>query len=206
MDLDTFVSIDVETSGFGKDAQILELGVAHFWKGKVVRRWSSLVCPIGISFEDEHVKQALAVNNIPIESLKYSALTFKKTCQRLELELGEPLWVAHNAAFENRMLAQEYERLAQAGIPVSPVAPELFVCTKELDLLINPGQKGHKLEELIQRWGTPGMASHRALDDAEACGHIFAAMLEKVALPWERFREFYSRKQTLQWFRSMHGL
>jgi len=203
MDLDVFVAIDVESSGFGKDAQVLEVGIAHFWKGKVVRRWSSLICPMGLSFTDEKVAAALAINKIPIESLMYSALTFKKTCARIEMELGEPLWVAHCADFDKRMLLQEYQRM---GMDDLPVKPDLFVCTKELDLLINPGERGHKLDDLVRRWGTPGGGTHRALDDAEACGHIFAAMLEKVSLPGERFKEFYDRKQTLQWYKTMHGL
>lgn len=202
-DLDTFIAIDVETSGFGKDAQILELGVVHFWKGKVVRRWSSLVCPLGLSFEDEGVKRALAVNQIPIESLMYQAFTFKKTSPRLELEIGEPLWVSQNAAFEDRMLRQEYARLGHADLPVRP---ELHVCTKELDLLLNPGIKGHKLEDLASRWGVEFKPTHRALEDAEACGHIFARMLDKAGLTASQFRDFYSRRQTLQWFKTINNL
>lgn len=202
MDTDTFLSIDIESSGFGKDAQILELGVVHFWKGKPVRKWSSLVCPLNLSFTDEKVAAALAVNKIPIESLMYSALTFKKTCERFEAELGEPLWVMHCSDFDMRMLRQEYERLGRD----MPFPPELLVCTKALDLLLNPGLKGHKLEDLITRWGTPGASAHRALDDAEACGYIFAAMLENASLTGDQFKEFYERKQPLAWYKQINGL
>jgi DNA polymerase-3 subunit epsilon len=201
MDCENYVAIDTETSGFDKSAQILEVSVIHYWRGVVVRRWSELVCPFGISFEDEHVKAALAQNKLSVEALMYKAYTFKKVRERLEQEINEPIWVIQNAEFDLRMLQQEYNRL---GIEMPK--PQYVFCTKILDELINPDEKGRKLEDLCRRWGVENMSEHRAFGDAQAAGDVFAKMLQVLPKDFADLVEFYQRRQTLQWFKAVRNL
>jgi DNA polymerase III alpha subunit (gram-positive type) len=200
MDCENWVSIDTETSGFGKDAQILEVSVIHYWRGIIVRRWSELVCPVGLTFDNEHVKEALAHNKISIEALMYKAYTFKKVRERLESEISEPIWVIHNAAFDTRMLAQEYERLELSF----PQAPFIF-CTKIFDELINPADKGRKLENLCSRWGVQNISEHRAFGDAQATGDIFSKMLQVLPQDFDELLEMYETRTTLSWWKSVRN-
>lgn len=198
--IDVFVAIDVETSGFSKEAQILEVAVMHFWQGRIVRRYSELVCPVNLTWEDEKIKQALAVNGLSVEALMYGASTFRKMHERFESEVSEPYWVIHYSDFDLRMLQQEYDRL---GLPMPK--PERVFCTKKLDELIHPNNKGHKLEDLCTRWGVMNPSTHRAFGDAEAAGQIFSKMMEVLPQDPEELGEFYDRGQTLQWWNTIRG-
>ena len=198
--IDVYLSIDVETSGFSAEAQVLEVAVVHYYRGQVVRRYSELVCPVGLTFEDEKVKQALVVNKLSVEALMYGASTFKKVRERFEQEVSEPVWVMHNAEFDTRMINYEYTRL---GVPFP--RPQYVFCTQTLDELINYGEKGHKLGDLCKRWDVMNKSEHRAFGDAEACGDIFTKMLGVLPPTLEEIADFYSRKQTLQWYNSIRS-
>ncbi len=195
MDCDTYIAIDTETSGLGSDAQVLEVSVMHYWRGRVVRRWSALVCPMNLSWEDEKVKEAMAINKLSIEALMYGAETFEKMHQRFEQEVSEPIWVMHNASFDMRMLHQEYTRL---GLPF-PEPSQVF-CTKKLDALIHPEGKERHLYNLCERYGVVNASPHRAFGDAQACGDIFAKMLEVLPSKFEDLLEMYRRDTPLSWF------
>lgn len=201
MQVDTWIALDVETSGFGRDAQILEVAVVHFWKGRVVRRWSELICPIGLSWTDEKIVKALEVNKLSVEALMYGAATFKKVRERFELEVTEPIWVMQSAMFDHRMLFQEYERLG-----LEMYKPQYIFDTVEWDKLINPNESGRKLEDLCDRWHVINPSPHRAFGDAEACGLIFGEMLGVLPQDIDELEDMYNRRETLAWRNKIRSL
>ncbi|MBT3191433.1 MAG: hypothetical protein HN341_02650 [Verrucomicrobia bacterium] len=99
----------------------------------------------------------------------------------LRNRLEGPLLAAHNAATENRYLAQAF--------PLHP--PCQWIDTLKLVRIAYPTLRSHKLEDLIARMQlaerlemlVPGRSSHDALYDAVACALLLEAILQ---LPgWE---------------------
>jgi len=176
---DVVIAFDTETTGLKSDAEIVELGVVHYYKGKKVREWSSFFCPRFADRNNPDVQKAMQVNGIDWDKLLTHAPTFRKMAEAVEAEMSEAVWVAHNADFDVRMLRQEFARLER------PMAfqPELVLCTKNLDFVLSPGQAGYKLENVAKRWGVVQDGAHRAIVDAQACGDVLAKMIESGKLP-----------------------
>lgn len=186
MTLDLFVALDVETTGFGPSAHVIEVGVVTFEKGEVVRSWSSLLHPAGVDWDSSKVQEALAINHIKREDLKGQP-TFEEIFADLLLELSCPVWVAHNVDFDLGMLRQERARMNGLDAPAL-LTPRLALCTMLLSREIHSREKGHKLGETAARWGVVQDGEHRAASDAITCGRILHAMRTRKALP-ENFGE-----------------
>lgn len=196
MILECFVAFDTETTGLGPEARILEVAAVQFYKGKVVREWSRLLHPNGIEWEDEKVKQALAVNHLTFEMIMGNPLFEDIRCELLQ-ELSEEVWVAHNTCFDIRMIEQEMSKLGEC----LEYKPELILDTVPLDYRFNPGQfLKRKLGDVCQRWGVVQDGAHRAVADAKACGDILWKMVESGRLPTEpdKLLEF-QREASLSW-------
>lgn len=176
---DVILAFDTETTGLKSDAEIVELGVVHYYRGNQVREWSSFFMPRFAKRDDPDVMKAMEINKIDWEELLIRAPTFRKMCEDVQKELSEAVWVAHNAEFDVRMISQEYKRLeTEQRHP-----PRLVLCTKLLDFMINPGQSSYKLEAVAQRWGVMQLGAHRAVVDAKTCGEILARMIRIKDLP-----------------------
>jgi DNA polymerase-3 subunit epsilon len=179
MQVDGFAAFDTETTGLDAHARILEIAVVTFEGGVPVREWSQLLCPEDVDWNDERVQGALAVNKIDPKDLKGHP-TFEQVLPDLLLELSHSIWVAHNAAFDIRMLNQELTRAKRPALE-----PPLVVCTKNLAAHLSPDTKGNKLYEVAARYNVPQDAAHRAAVDATTCGLILAAMLRAGRVPRE---------------------
>ena len=169
--------LDTETSGFKSTARILELGVVAFEMGRPVRRWSSLVCPPDLEWDHPDVVGAFKVNGLSKEKLQ-GAPRFEDVVHQLLVELDAAVWVAHNHAFDQRMLMQEFTRCQ-----ITPRVPDFRICTLDLARKFVNGATGNKLEEVAARFGVPLTGAHRAVADAEACGNILAAMVRGGYVP-----------------------
>ena len=167
---------DTETSGFKKTSRILELGVVTFERGVVVRRWSSLFCPLDMDWNDTDVQSAFKVNGLSREQLEGQP-RFEDVLPQLLVELDAPVWVAHNITFDERMLVQELNRCS-----AKYRAPEFRICTLDLARKYHPAP-GNKLAEVAPRFGVELNGAHRAVADAEACGYILAAMVRGGHVP-----------------------
>lgn len=175
---DHFVAFDTETTGLGPDARILEVAVAHYYRGVFLRGWSTFIEPdesVGkVDWESHGVKKALEINHITRDQLK-GYPSFNGIMVRLFDELGAHVWVAHNAPFDLRMLKQELVRLKERP----PTRPEVCLCTKALDQQLSPGVSGFSLATVTKRWGVTPEGAHRALVDARACGDVLLRMIPK---------------------------
>ena len=177
---DVVIAWDTETTGLGSDAEVIELGVVTYYKGQKIKEWSSFFCPRWAKPSDPNVAKALEINQINFDMLIGHAPTFTKMAEQVAAEMSEAIWVAHNSSFDERMLSYEFKRL---GLPVPK--PQLAICTKNLDYILSPGQPGYKLGQVSERWGVVPGGAHRAVWDAQACGDVFAKMVETGRLPDE---------------------
>ena len=175
------LAIDTETTGFGPHARILEVAVVHFYKGEVIRECSALLHPNGIDWDDLKVKEALMVNKLTFEEIQGKPL-FEEVRLELMQEMGEEIWVAHNASFDVQMLLQELQALGEEDFPFKPA---LILDTMALDYILSPGVYGHKLADTCQRWGVKQDDAHRSVVDARACGDVLAKMIASGKLPAE---------------------
>jgi hypothetical protein len=150
-----------------------------FEGGEPVHEWSQLLCPEDVDWNSTDVQRALEVNRIDRRDL-LGKPTFRDVLPDLVLELSQPVWVAHNADFDMRMLRQELQRLGQ---PLQE--PELLICTKNLAAKLNTGSGGNRLEEVATRYNVSIDLAHRAVADAKTCGRVLNAMLRHGGVPQE---------------------
>jgi DNA polymerase III subunit epsilon len=176
---DAWVSLDTETTGFGPEARIIEIGVTRFERGRPVLEWSSLLFAPGVAWEAKGVMQALEVNGIKKEELIGKPVFSQVYPQLLDVMAGR-IWVAHNSEFDIKMLVQECDLIGKHGLLQ---VPEVAFCTKTLAYQLDPELPNHKLETVAQRWRVKQNGAHRALSDAKTCGQVLSEMYGDALLP-----------------------
>lgn len=164
-----FIGFDLETTGFisGVD-QIVEIGAVRFVNGEIDAVYSTLVNP-----KIEIPAAASRVNGISNEMVSDKPTvdlllpSFAEFC-------GDDLLVAHNAAFDFQFLASDiikYETPAPRGVVLD---------TCSLARKVLPGLPNYKLGTLVQHLEIPSTKFHRAEEDANYCGLLFAHMMKKM--------------------------
>lgn len=166
-----YIAFDLETTGLSPDDdEILEVAFIRFEDGEPVERWSTLLNP-----GRPVPLKTLRLTHIELGDIEQSP-AFEDVCQRL-MEMCESLpLVGHNASFDTAFLQRRLE-----GFPRVPVYDTL-----ELSRIVFPGYKTYKLGELAQALGIPLKDAHRAYDDAEVAGKVFA-LLQKRILAMDRW-------------------
>jgi len=180
---DKYVVFDTETTGFGEDARIVEIALVEYAHGLTVPTgiFSSLVNPGEVDWSDPGVAKAMEINGLKPEWLVDAPSWGHISYQVKEALRKNPVWVAHNLQFDERMIQQEFARdIHMADLLVVP-RPEVRACTLLCDFRINPGKKSRKLIEVANRWKIDLKGGHRAVNDTMACARIFQKM--KVFLP-----------------------
>lgn len=162
-----FVAIDVETTGTSDVSRVIEIAAARFAPdGTLIDTYSSLAnpgkhVPLNPAAQKVHgISPAQVWSAPPIEEV---------LAEFREFVAGHGL-VAHNLSFESRFLSAEYHRLEQAppqwqGVCTLAAARSNFKSTS------------NKLSALIEMFDLQAINSHRALDDAKACGLLLSAMM-----------------------------
>lgn len=176
-----FIAFDVETTGLSPITdRIVELGAVIFLNGKVNKTFSSLVNPeIPIS------QSASAVNHIT-NAMLATAPSEKEIYPKLIEFLGEALhgnivMCAHNARFDFDFLCNTLSRLGfDANIQY---ADTLHIARKYLH-----GLENYKQCSIEAYFGLTNAASHRAVSDAENCGHILFRLLDSAEESFEAER------------------
>lgn len=193
---DKYVAFDTETTGFGEDARIVEIALVEYSHGLTVPTgiFSTLVNPGDVDWSDPKVAKAMEINGIKPEWLadapSWGHITYQVTTM-----LNNPIWVAHNLQFDERMIQQEFARDPHiADLLVKPF-PEVGACTLLCDFGLHPGKKSRKLIDVAFRWKINLKGGHRAVNDTMACARIFQKM--KVLLPdsGEKFRDLQRQWQ-----------
>ncbi|MEW1938411.1 exonuclease domain-containing protein [Dietzia maris] len=162
-----FVAIDVETTGTADVCRVIEIAAARYSPdGTLIDSYSSLAnpgmnVPLNPAAQKVHgITPAQVWAAPPIETV---------LAEFRDFVAGHGL-VAHNLSFENRFLSSEYHRLEQAppqwqGVCTLAAARRHFK------------SPSNKLAALIELFDLPAINSHRALDDAKACGLLLSAMM-----------------------------
>jgi DNA polymerase-3 subunit epsilon len=167
-----FVVVDTETNGRAGDAcELTEVGAVLVGGGELHDRWETLVggaAPLSRSIQRfTQITQAM-VDEAPAADAILPDLA--------EL-IGAPpvrVLVAHNAAFDRRVLRQAFERSGLAW----PDPPTL--CTVALARRFAPLVRQRRLAALADSLGIDVHVTHRALADAETCARVFCALFGRL--------------------------
>lgn len=145
---DDYVAIDIETTGLGRSARIIELGAVRIRHGRKVTQIT------GITDRDVKGKP-----------------TIDKALTKFYAFCGHDTWIGHNIRrFDLPVIAREAER---AGVGMPDVS---FYNTLEISQTLLPQLDRHRLLDLIRYFGIAKTERHRAADDAAQTAQIFECL------------------------------
>src|SRR3954447_13151894 len=164
-----FLAVDTETNGLAREScELTEVGAVLVGGGELHDRWGSLVGvnePLGRGIQRfTGITQAMLDEAPPPEAV----------LPELAAQLRGRVLVAHNAAFDARVLRQAFARAA-LDWPDPPV-----ICTVALARRFAPLQRRRGLASLADALGIDVGAVHRALPDAETCARVLCALLPRL--------------------------
>src|SRR3954452_767066 len=164
-----FLAVDTETNGLARDrCELTEVGAVLVGGGELHDRWESLVGiaqPLGRGIQRfTGITQAMVDHAPPPEAI----------LPELAARMRGRVLVAHNAAFDARVLKQAFARAA-LDWPDPPV-----ICTVALARRFAPLQRRRGLASLADALGIEVGEVHRALPDAETCARVLCALLPRL--------------------------
>ncbi len=166
---DTYVIFDLETTGLSPvNDRIIEIGAVKMCGGKVTDRFSTFVNPqIPIPFNIESltgISDSMVENAGTIEEILPEFLEFCKGA----------VMVAHNAGFDVGFIKEKTDSILGRKFECT------VVDTVALSRALLPSLGKFTLDHVAKALGVPPFNHHRAVDDAEACADIFAALIDKL--------------------------
>ncbi|KAA8737576.1 3'-5' exonuclease [Corynebacterium tuscaniense] len=153
-----YAVVDLETTGFSHRDRIIEIGVVLLDSHLVFEStWETLIQPLrDIANSEIHQITATDVVDAP---------TFADVAKHLGAVLNGHTLVAHNASFEQRFLAHEFERAGvAAGLPYQWI-DTMHLASHYLGV--------KKLADALSRTGIHNDFPHSALGDAQATAKLF---------------------------------
>jgi DNA polymerase-3 subunit epsilon len=176
-----FLVIDTETNGLAGDAcEVTEVGAVLVGGGELHERFSSLIrtaLPLRRGIQRFTGITQQMVDDAPVP---------EEVMPRIDEALTGRIMVAHNAAFDRRVLAQAFDRVGLEW-PKPPV-----LCTAALARALLPLQRERKLAAVADALGIEVEGVHRALLDAETCARILCALYPKLCAHATTIREALS--------------
>lgn len=162
-----YAILDIETTG-GKfnEEGITEIAIYKFDGYEVVDQFISLVNPEKPI--QEFVVKLTGINN----KMLRNAPKFYEVAKRIVEITKDCILVAHNSAFDYRILRTEFERL---GFDFE----RNTLCTVELSQQLIENLPSYSLGKLTKTLGIPIVDRHRANGDALATVQLFKLLLEK---------------------------
>ncbi|MDX6729504.1 MAG: polymerase subunit epsilon [Baekduia sp.] len=164
-----FLVVDTETNGLGGDrCEVTEIGAVLVGGGELHERWETLVqvrAPLS-----RGIQRFTGISQAMVDEAPPADVTLPELAEQMD---GRVL-VAHNAAFDRRVLAQAF---ARAGV-TWPDPPML--CTVALARALHPLARQRKLRPLAESLGIDVDVSHRALADAETCARVLCALFPRL--------------------------
>jgi DNA polymerase-3 subunit epsilon len=164
-----FLVVDTETNGLaGERCEVTEIGAVLVGGGELHERWETLV-PVRAPLS-RGIQRFTGVTQAMVDEAPPAEMTLPELAEQLE---GRVL-VAHNAAFDRRVLAQAFARTGVAW----PDPPAL--CTVALARRLHPLARQRKLGPLAESLGIDVDVTHRALADAETCARVLCALFPRL--------------------------
>ncbi len=157
---ESFIAVDIETTGFSKDDSIIEIGAALFKDGNLKRTYQSFVhtkrqLPQAIirltGITDEIVRQAPKADVVMTKFIKF---------------IGAEQLVFHNASFDMRFIKRCADDIHQS-------IENSIVDTLKISRVKLPQLQNHKLATLIDHFQIDRRPRHRAIDDCVATGLLY---------------------------------
>jgi len=165
-----FLVVDTETNGrSGPACELTEFGAVLVGGGELHDRWESLVttrAPLSRGIE-----RFTGITQAMVDAAPPAELALPELAEQLD---GRVL-VAHNAAFDVRVLRQAFSASGLAW-PEPPV-----LCTLALARVLHPLARQRKLAPLADSLGIEVETTHRALADAETCARVFCALFGRLS-------------------------
>ena len=157
MAMNRFAVVDTETTGFGKTDRLLEIGIVLVDGNEIIQEWETLVNPErDISNSNIHGITAETVSLAPI---------FEEVIDEISQFLDGRIFVAHNVAFDARMIKAEFDRLNRS------IDLGSGFCTLQATKM--------KLSAACEAHGISNAHAHRALTDARATAMILTQVFEE---------------------------
>jgi DNA polymerase-3 subunit epsilon len=164
-----FLVVDTETNGLGGEhCEVTEIGAVLVGGGELHERWETLV-PVRMPLS-RGIQRFTGVTQSMVDAAPPADVTLPELAEHMD---GRVL-VAHNAAFDRRVLAQAFGRAGLAW----PDPPTL--CTVALARALHPLARQRKLAPLAESLGIEVEVSHRALADAETCARVLCALFPRL--------------------------
>jgi DNA polymerase-3 subunit epsilon len=164
-----FIALDTETNGLGgDDCELTEVGAVLVGGGELHDRWSSLVrtsAPLR-----RGIQRFTGITQAMVDA----APSLEDVLPPVGELLRGRVMVAHNAAFDRRVLRQAFGRIGLEW-PEPPV-----ICTAALARALLPLQRQRGLGVLADALGIEVRQAHRALADAETCGRVLCALFPRL--------------------------
>jgi DNA polymerase-3 subunit epsilon len=167
-----FLVVDTETNGkAGEACELTEVGAVLVGGGELHDRWETLVG--GVAPLSRAIQRFTSITQGMVDEAPAADAVLPDLAQLI----GSPparVLVAHNAAFDRRVLRQAFER---AGLqwPDPPV-----LCTVALARRFAPLVRQRRLAALADALGVEVHTTHRALADAETCARVFCALFGRL--------------------------
>lgn len=158
--------MDVETTGAAAwGSRVLEIGAIRVEDGEVVGSMNQLLDP------EEPIPYFIS-NLTGIENRETAGMpVFHEVSGEVERLFEGAVFVAHNVNFDHSFFTAEFARLGRK------FDMDKF-CTVRLSRALHPGERSHKLDEVIRRGGYQVAKRHRAYDDAEVLHKFYHDSLE----------------------------
>ena len=165
------VVFDTETTGGSSWDEICQIAAAEYVGGARSRTLALYVRPTC-----RVNPWAEAIHGLSDDFLREHGIAPEEAMRQFFDFLGrDALLVAHNAAFDLRML-----RMECAKFDLCYVCDGIETCdTLALSRRLRPDLPDHKLATLVDALAVDGVNSHDALDDALACAGVLFKLLEE---------------------------
>jgi len=167
-----FLVVDTETNGkAGEACELTEVGAVLVGGGELHDRWETLVG--GVAPLSRMIQRFTSITQGMVDEAPAADAVLPDLAELI----GAPpvrVLVAHNAAFDRRVLRQAFDR---AGLewPDPPV-----LCTVALARRFAPLVRQRRLAALADALGVEVHTTHRALADAETCARVFCALFGRL--------------------------
>ena len=159
--IESFVALDLETTGLDSQKEtIIEVGLIHFYKGKIAEKFCTTVNP-GKSVSD-HV---LILTGIKQKEL-LSSPSLEKIIPEIKQFIENKPLVGHNIGFDISFLEKSFS--------VNNITYDTF----NLSRIYLPFISSHSLSSIVEYFKIPYDDAHRAGTDAEMTGKIFLDMFD----------------------------
>jgi DNA polymerase III epsilon subunit family exonuclease len=181
-----YVCFDLETTGFGKTAEIIDIGAVKVRNGIIIDKFSELVKPInrisgvvtaltGISQKD--VENARRISDVLPDFLKF---------------IENDILLGHNiASFDIPIVRRN------VAVEMKVAFEPQYIDTMYLSKAVS-GVPDHKLQTMLDYYGITNARAHRAFEDCEATSKLFDALVADGIMPCVRHSYSYTNIEAAQ--------